>query len=332
MNEFIHTFSLITYITESEKSGLSDAYKNSFFFEGKSKKWILSYYADKGIRCELKFNTANSKRYTNNKETYVMEIIVTPSKLIYHGDSMKKLFEKDEIYEACDNFNNIITDIYTKSGVFLKNRMKFARIDITKDIVTPSDEYTMEIIRLAKSSVAEKGYRIWTPTEQDEKNTGWKECDSALYYNHGKNIKAKIYNKLKSLNEPDNSSKNGLLRFEVSLLRKSLIKRGYISDEYCNIQHLPNMLYDILCNATYIMDECMIEPLRKGHFLSKSIQKKYITRYCNGKKKRLDKMLSYRSWLNTSKNQNEKWESRTKTSTVISHFENTDISPIYCKK
>ena len=43
-------------------------------------------------------------------------------------------------------------------------------------------------------------------------------------------------------------------------------------------------------------------------------------------------MLSYRSWLNTSKNQNEKWESRTKTSTVISHFENTDISPIYCKK
>ena len=330
MNEFIHTFSFVTYISKENFLDLKNTYGNNFFFESKESKYVLSEYSARGVRAEVKFSDPDVRKYNKDTEEYKMEIIVTLSKLIYPSEKMKKLYSPDEIYMACKNLKSIMMDIYDKTEIYLCDKLKIYRVDVTKDAKTPSNEYSLEIIRLAKKAVVKNGYNIWNPAD----NVKWSEENSLLYNNKSVNVNAKVYNKLVDLKQSDDilPDEKGLIRFEVSLLRNNLKDRGYIGDKYQELDSLYTVLCNILRDASVLMNDYMIIPLRCGQMLSKGLQKKYIKFQCQDKKKRIENMIAYRDWINSADNYKLLWKNRNKTDSVVKNFKKYDLSPIYTSK
>ena len=61
MNEFIHTFSVITHLYLSEKDALERSYRDDFFYNREKKKFVLSKYASEGLRIQIEFNPKKEK-------------------------------------------------------------------------------------------------------------------------------------------------------------------------------------------------------------------------------------------------------------------------------
>ena len=184
MNEFIHTFSFTTHLFSWEKERIACAYKEDFFYNSKDQVLVLSKYADRGVRLHIRFNPLAEKKYDKQHRDCKIEIIVTPAKLVYNEGSMRKLFYKEEYIAACTEFENIIKKLEGESSVKIWKDVKIKRIDITKDVVTPNEKYSDEIIRLAKKAIVKAGCHIWKPSELDEIQSGYKEKNSIMFYNH----------------------------------------------------------------------------------------------------------------------------------------------------
>ena len=61
-------------------------------------------------------------------------------------------------------------------------------MDIAEDIKTSFDEYSQEVIRLAKKALHKYGYNLWSPTEEDIEKNGWEDEEiKRLVKLHGKN-------------------------------------------------------------------------------------------------------------------------------------------------
>ena len=174
-----------------------------------------------------------------------------------------------------------IEDTRREKSVIWKGA-KIHRIDITKDLETPSNEYSLEVIRLAKLALHKTGYHLWIPSQEEIKKTGWEESDSAMFYNHNQEVSSKIYNKLSDLKiqEYDITNINGLLRFELTLKRNFLIDHRLINSEETSFTALYELFSIILDNAEALIQTHIAGPMWSGNFLSKRLQKKYIKRYC----------------------------------------------------
>lgn len=61
---------------------------------------------------------------------------------------------------------------------FIMHKAKLHRVDVSKDIETPSEEYSQEVIRIAKRALHKYGYELWTPPEEDVMEKGWPEENS----------------------------------------------------------------------------------------------------------------------------------------------------------
>jgi len=55
MNEFIHTFSAVTYLSVREKDTLTLSYGNDIFFNGDEKIFVLHKYAENGLRIHIEY-------------------------------------------------------------------------------------------------------------------------------------------------------------------------------------------------------------------------------------------------------------------------------------
>ena len=296
MNEFIHTFSAVTHLSLIEKDNLTRAYYEDIFFNGEEKVFVFHKYAENGLRIHIEYASSNEKKYDKEHRAYKVELIVTPAKLIYPNGGMKKLLKAEEYALAMETLKEILQEIKNKSGVDLWKETKLKRIDLTKDIETESDEYSREIIRLAKLALRKTGYHLWIPAEEDIEKTGWAEEDSTMFYNHNQEVQAKIYNKIADLKNQngDVSDMKGLLRFELSLKRNFLKNSGLIQKGNTPFEMLAEVFAYVLKGAEVLMHTHVIAPLWDGNFLSRRLQKKYIKRYCKSKEGKMKKMLEYR--------------------------------------
>ena len=325
MNEFIHTFSAVTHLSLIEKDNLTLAYYDDIFFKGDEKIIVLSKYAENGLRIHIEFNSTAEKKYDKEHKAYKAELIVTPAKLIYPNGKMKKLYTAEEYTLAMEKLKEILQEIKGKSGIDLWNETKLKRIDLTKDIETESDEYTMEVIRLSKLALHKTGYHLWIPKKEDIERTGWAEDDSTMFYNHNQEVQAKIYNKLKDFkNIVDVSDMKGLLRFELALKRNFLKNSGLIQKGNTPFEILSEVFSYILKGAEELMRTHIVGPLWSGNFLSRKLQKKYIKRYCKTKESKMEKMLKYRDdcrhgiLITGGK--------------VLDYFEEIELSPLFTSK
>lgn len=323
MNEFIHTFCVTTHLFKAEKDILANIYHEDFFFNSKEEVWVLTKYANNGLRVHLKYNCAKEKLYDKSHRDYKVEMIINPAKLLYPGEGMKKLFTIEEYMLAFNKLAEIIEEIKQVSGVMLWNEAKINRIDIAKDVRTESDEYSKEVIRIAKLALNKTGYHLWIPSKEAVSNAGWLETDATMFYNHNQEVKGKIYNKLTDLKNQkyDVADVEGLLRFELSLKRNYLKNNCFINSTFISFPELITLFSILLDNAGDMLHTHIVGPLWSGKILSKSLQKKRIERYCKSKKKKMKKMLDYRKELNKGH--------PVSNAKVKSYFAEIGLSPIY---
>lgn len=324
MKEFIHTFSFQTKLHSSQKDELQKAFREDFFYNSHENILVLSKYAAHGVRIEMNYTTAEEKRYDLNHREYKIKIIITPAKLLHPNEPMSKLYTPEEYRQACERLRDIFQEIETISGIKLWNEIKFKRIDIAKDVKTESEQYSQEVIRMAKKALHKTGYHIWTPSVEDIEKTGWAEEDSVLYNNRHQEVEGKIYNKLADMEKRGYDTENlkGLLRFELTLKRKYLYAKGFLADEYLNFEDLPILLGRILDQAAVLLHTHMVSPLWSGAMLHKDLQKKYIRIYCKSKTARRDNMMAYRRNAN-------RYGVFEDEPTMVKHFETAGISPLY---
>ena len=136
-----------------------------------------------------------------------------------------------------DKLKTLLQEIEFHTGVNLWNEVKIKRIDLAKDIPTPSDAYSQEVIRLAKKALYKTGYQLWTPTDEDVVRTDWQEENSILFRNHHQGVNSKIYNKLEDMRNQqiETAGMSGLLRFELSLKRDYLNQRMIKSGKHIDL-------------------------------------------------------------------------------------------------
>ena len=326
MNEFIHTFSVITYLYLSEKQALENAFREDFFYNGEDHRLVLSKYASSGLRIQIQFNPKKEKQYDKLHRDCKVELIITPAKLLYPDEPMQKLFEKADYIRALERLKSILQEIELCAGVNLWNEVKIKRIDLAKDITTPSDAYSQEVIRLAKKALYKTGYNLWTPTEADVEKTSWKETNSILFRNHNQGVNSKIYNKLEDMKNQNLNTENisGLLRFELSLKRDYLKQHTNYAVNHLGFDELTALLCDTLEQADPLMQNYLIDPLWSGEMLSKELQKKRIKNSCRGKKERRKKMLAYIRKCNK-----DNAEPIDRSERILEHFAKINLSPIY---
>ena len=325
MNEFIHTFSAVTHLSVREKDALTLNYGNDIFFNGDEKIFVLHKYAENGLRIYIEFNSTAERKYDKEHRAYKAELIVTPAKLIYPDMGMKKLYTAEEYALAMEKLKEILHEIQSKTKINLWMNAKLKRVDLSKDIETESDEYSMEVIRLSKLALYKTGYHLWTPKKEDIERTGWKEENSAMFYNCNQEVQAKIYNKLKdSKNVVSVEGMGGLIRFELSLKRNFLKNSGLIQKGNTPFEILPEVFSCILNGAEELMQTYIVGALWSGNFLSKKLQTKYIKRHCKTKEGKMKKMLKYRDDCKAG--------ILVTGGRVLDYFEEIELSPLCTNK
>ena len=236
------------------------------------------------------------------REDFKATWIITPAKLIYPGEAMKKLMEPEEYTKACNLLDGIFDEIKTDSGVDLLDKAKLYRVDVTKDISTPSEEFSQEVIRFAKVALVKYGYRLWKVEDSEERKEEWKDENGVFYNNDHQKVQAKIYNKAEDLriHGHDTEELKSLLRFELALKRTFLKKQNYIHEKYITTEELAGALKDILIMAPLLMQEHIADPLWSGAMISRELKKKLIKRYCGCKtdSAKYNKMIAYRKACN----------------------------------
>ena len=100
MESFIHTFSIVTKITDGDLEKMKRAYqRNDFFWNGDTSRWVLGKYADKGLRIEIANRHKKSIQfdYIHTKKVFV---IFTLYKLVYPGEKMGEIHNEREVETA----------------------------------------------------------------------------------------------------------------------------------------------------------------------------------------------------------------------------------------
>lgn len=340
MQEFIHTFSMKRCFSEQEHQNFKSTYGSKYFFNGGKKKakrkpkFVMSKYADNGLKVEVKRRKYEEIKYDSLGSQYKATIIITPHKLLTPGKQMGKLTNSADIQAACRRLMNIFSEILDESGVNLWQDAELHRVDITKDVRTPSDLYSAEIIKASKQAVYRCGYTVFKPEESEDYNPEWPIEDSALFYNHSQEVEAKIYNKLHDLEEVEQKEYSGfgLIRFELTLKKKRL-KEQYSIGEVL----LPDGLSDLLCKITedgsMLLDKYMVQALFPGAMLSESVLKKYIKRTNGGKEKRIEEMIKYSTWVTEMMPEYYGlYGTESEIATRKKLFREASLSPIYVSK
>ncbi len=326
MFEFIHTFSAKTHLFKNEKDNLTRAYCEDIFFDSTERKFVLHKYAENGLRIEIEFNSKAEKKYDNEHHEYKVELIITPAKLLYPGEVMAKLYTIEEYELAFEKLNQLLREIELNCGVSLWKETKIQRVDISKDIETGSDEYSKEVIRLAKLALHKTGYHLWIPTKKDIDKTGWAEDDSTMFYNHNQEVSSKIYNKLTDLKNQDYDTTDikGLLRFELTLKRNFLKNNGLIKSGHNTFEELNKLFSTVLDNAEALMQRHIAGPMWNGNFLSKKLQRTYIKIHYGKDSSEYRKMLEYRNECENG--------IVIKSGKVKDYFNEIELSPLHTSK
>ena len=325
---FVHTFSLIEkYRSVDEIRALWTAY-NCHNLESKT-GFQINEYVNQGVRLCIRYLCPERKHY--EKYEVEVEIIVTPYKLINNDKALGYLKEIREYKKALYRFYEIINKIQAETGVDLKNA-KIIRIDVTRDVITPSSEYTKEIIRTIKIQRLPYGYHAMDG-EIATRNQ-WNPENAFCYWNKNQNVSVKVYDKVQNLQDYKNEEwkelkGKGILRFEVTLEKKSLKKIG---DDNTELVQLIEMVLEC---AEQIYDEHVVLPLDTGVMLSEDVLCKYLDRKISQRRKK-EKMwecilrcqkekknagILDDSFMGTEKRTEKVWE----------YFQKLEVSPIPLK-
>lgn len=274
MSFFIHTFSL---------------QKNAYYKQAK-KIWtcyndmnikqedgiIINHFAEEGLRIQISHRSNIAIHYDKEHKDTKIELIITPYKLLHPGNYLGEIRNRREMHDASMRLYELLDEIKSDTGVNLLKGAEIKRIDITKDVITPSQEYTREIIAVCKATSLQRGYYFCNPAKTQCELNGWNPQNACLYKNKSQGIKVKIYDKQQNLIDfrkavASEETGNGLIRFEISLEKELLKKKGYLIDE-----NYFSILNRVMENASDLFREYFLLIMDQGEMLSFPVLEKYI--------------------------------------------------------
>ena len=295
---FIHTFSMIKVFKKREEvEQLWKIYNQKNITE--KKVFRINEFSDKGVRLVIRDLEKQRKRF--EKVTTEVEIIVTPYKLLHNGEALGRLTTEEEYTEAIQELRKILHEIWDTTEVDLQDA-ELNRIDVTYDIVTPSQKYTREIIAALKVMHLKNGYTPISKEILDKNNFGYMDAMDSI---QGK----------------------GLLRFEVTLNK---FKKKYKQYDANTIE---KALSKTLRHAKEIYFDYVILPLQHTQeLLSKELLYRLIEKRINGMKKR-EKMKECIKVCERNKALGIQLDidfmgTYKKTKTILSYFNDLSLSPI----
>ena len=333
MKEFIHTYGIETYMTDDQYNAFYNAYgyhKDIYFPDPSNNKRVFNKYANRGFRMEIKYADPMVTKYDALSRRFKADWIVTPGKLLYPGHAMMNLYTAEEYDTSCYELYRILDEIENATGVDLLKEGRLYRMDVTKDVVTPSEEYSQEVIRLSKKGLFRYGYRFMEPVPEEKRVDSLKDENGTFFHHRRQDVKSKIYNKLEDLqiHHYYTAGMTGLLRFELALKRRFLLNKKYITAEHLGEDDLGRILEKILQDAYDLLHDHIEAPLWDGAMLSKKLQELYIWRYCDYKKDsaKYRKLMDYRKACNRI----ECMRYAEKDTYAAGHFEKMGLSPLFC--
>lgn len=344
MDEFVHTFSLKRLIPSEEFDPGLLKRDDLFFYVEDEKKWVLKGYDDTGIRVELKAlnNESALRKYDNTHPRYEVETIVTPGRIIDAHPRINGLTDSDKIQAACEKLKCLTDSIFESTGIELLHKAKLYRVDVTKDVLTPNDFYSHEIIKAAKHSLKNSNYRLYNPATNINCVVYWRLEDSMMF--KGKKFWAKIYNKKRDLSlnkeryeqELEALEEYGLLRFEISLLR-DFLRDSYGAKGFVEIEKLAEIICSITKDASSLMEKCFVRLFYEGAMVSRSVMKKIIERRRKkGQWSRTVKnMMEFSDWITHTDPEvlrNEEAENPLWDGSLIQRFETIGLSAVHVDK
>ena len=344
MNEFVHTFCLKKLLPSEEFVSVLLKRDDLFFYVADEMKWVLKGYEGTGIRAELKAldNDSALRRYDSAHPRYEIETVVTPSRLLGARPFYSNLTaEPEKMKAACAKLWSLTDSIREATGIDLLGKAKLYRVDVTKDILTPSDLYSHEIIKAAKQSLNNRNYRLYNPAVNLNCVVYWRREDSMMF--NGRKFWAKIYNKKRdmSLNreyeqELEALEDYGLLRFEISLLR-DFLRDSYGAKGFAEREKLSDIICAITADAPSLMKRCFVKLFYKGSMVSRGVMKRYFERKRKkGQWSRTAKrMLKFSDWithtdpetLHSEEDADPLWDGF-----LLDRFETIGLSPVHVDK
>ena len=259
------------------------------------------------------------------------------AKLLDPNRNLGGITNKNEIEDACKKWNEIIRNIEKTSGVNLLDKAVLCWIALKKDVVTPNDFYTHEIIELSRYAFDEYGYR-----KRNLLGSGnLSDCEVGenvitIY----RNVSYTIRNKKHDLSVNKCQSKvnmleeRGLLSFELSLPDYILMDE-YFCPQYITPDLLPKLLYQFTVKRNMLFNKYFGNAFYDGAIMSSNVLKKYLI--ANYKKslgkETIDGMIAFSNLI-----RNRKLSilghrfTRNQISSQIAEFEEMKLSPVSASK
>ena len=333
MNFFIHTLSLSNNITYEQMQTLCHAYKGITSYDDlQKKKFTITEFDKKGFRIILKKRTDKEIRFDSTHRQIQAEMIANPYKLLHNGEALGQISnQKDFIFSTQELFG-ILNQINEQCFVDLYPGFKIERVDITGDIMTPSNKYTKEIISASKVNQLTYGCQYKNPTDEECLQNGWDPENANLFCNNSQGVYAKIYDKRQNLTDLGHDvsrfSDRGLIRYEISLSRKYLKKQGYLHNDdilYC---------YDsVMKYASVIMMDFFVRNGSPNDMMSFTLIEKFLWKKLKTKLKRIDNMIVFEKAAEACRKKKLLFCPKTlgisdkAFSTLNKHFEELCLSP-----
>ncbi len=331
---FIHTFSLRKAFCYKQLEMLWRRYRIIVIEKGDRNLPApieIIGFSEMGLRIKIYKRTQDEIRYDKYHRDVWAELIVTPYKLICNGTPMGELTTAEEYDQATNCLGNLLLTIEKETGIGFLDA-EIYRIDLTYDVITPSQTYTKEIIAAMKVCPLPYGYIVSIPSDEILEANKWKTENAFLYTNHHQHFGIKLYDKEQNLLDYDKDiqflKSKGILRFEISLSRKYLKKNKYIVRRNC--------LYTLLAvleDADLIYQRYIIEPLDFGDMFSKDILLRYLYHKAGTKEKLFERMLYCveNAWESKKRGvpmENDFMGSIKSTNNILRHFRELDVSPV----
>lgn len=293
MKIFIHTFSISVNITREEyRKVISYKWmplKKSY--TGEEYISSVTKFCDSGLRIQIKKRNEQEICYDKGHRPLRMDLIVTPYKLLHPGKCLGAITDLDELRKALKELSTLVDKIEKETGIVIDRNYKIQRVDITCDVVTPSDVYSREIIAASKTADLPYGYLKCEATDEQVEEYGWEREDCSLYYNKNQSLFAKIYDKKKNIQGTDEYAdlqKKGLIRYELELTRKFLKQKGLLEQD-----DLTKCLMSVMNSAEELFKKYFVDNLYKMPAFSLKVLDQYLDMKFAGKVKTIEKLKGF---------------------------------------
>ena len=303
MRIFIHTFSISVNITKEEYRKLISYKWMPLQKSYKSKDYFSSVieFCDNGLQIQIKKRNEKEICYDKRHRPFRIDLVVTPYKLLHPGKNLGAITDLDELREALKVLSTLIDKIENDTGIVIDSKYKIRRVDITCDVVTPSDAYSHEIIAASKTADLPYGYSKCEATEEQMEEYGWEREDCSLYYNKNQSLFAKIYDKKKNIQGTEAYSdlqQKGLVRYELALTRKFLKGKELLEQD-----NLVKCLAAVMSSAEELFRAYFLEKLYGMPMLSLKVLDQYLELKYAGKIRTLEKLKRFCRAANSCKKQ-----------------------------